>query len=83
PNPFNPSTRLRFDLPERAAVRLVVYDVAGRAVRVLVEETLGAGSYEETWDGRTEQGEDAASGVYWARLDAAGRTETTRLSLVR
>ena len=83
PNPFNPTTRIRFDLAEDGPVRFEIYDMAGRLVRRLVDENLAAGSYEETWRGVGNRGEDVASGVYFARLTAGGKTETTRLMLVR
>ncbi|MFH1681689.1 MAG: S8 family serine peptidase [Candidatus Eisenbacteria bacterium] len=83
PNPFNAATRIRFDLPESGPVRVAIYDLAGRLVRVLVDETLPAGSYEESWDGRGDRGEEAASGAYFAKLEAGGETGTTRLHLIR
>ncbi len=56
PNPFNPRTTIRFDLPAAGQVRLVVYDLAGRLVRVLVEGEVSAGSHEAVWDGRDATG---------------------------
>jgi hypothetical protein len=83
PNPFNPRTTIRFDLPAAGPVRLAVYDVAGRLVRVLVEGERAAGSYEAVWDGRDASGRSAPSGSYLARLVAGGEVEGVRLSLVR
>lgn len=83
PNPFNPSTHLRFDLPETAAVTLGIYSLQGRLVRVLLNETLSAGSYEEIWDGTGSGGESAASGVYFARLRKGPEILTQRLTLLR
>jgi len=83
PNPFNPRTTIRFDLPAAGNVRLAVYDVAGRLVRVLVEEEMVAGSQEAVWDGRDATGRAAPSGNYLARLVAGGKVEAVRLSLVR
>jgi hypothetical protein len=83
PNPFNPRTTIRFDLPAAGPVRLAVYDLAGRLVRVLVEGEIPAGSHEAVWDGRDQSGRSAPSGSYLARLVAGGKVEGVRLSLVR
>jgi alpha-tubulin suppressor-like RCC1 family protein len=83
PNPFNPMTTLRFDIPVGGRVHLAVYDVAGRLVRVLVEEELPAGTHQAVWDGRDSAGRAVASGSYFARLEAGGKVETVRMGLVR
>ncbi len=77
PNPFNRATTLRFSLLAGGPVRLEVVDLAGRRVDVLRDEPLAAGSHAVTWQPRA-----LASGVYLARLEAGGRTATTRLLLV-
>lgn len=83
PNPFNPRTTVAFDLPRAAHARLALHDVAGRLVRVLVDDALPAGSHEVVWDGRDASGRDAASGLYVARLVAGDARATLRLNLVR
>jgi hypothetical protein len=83
PNPFNPMTTIRFDLPAAGSVRLVVYDLAGRLVRVLVEGEIPAGSHEAVWDGRDSTGRSSPSGSYLARLVAGGRVEVVGMGLVR
>jgi hypothetical protein len=83
PNPFNPRTTIRFDLPTAVQVRLAIYDLAGRLVRVLVEGEVAVGSHEAVWDGRDASGRSAPSGSYLARLVAGGKVEGVRLSLVR
>jgi len=83
PNPFNPRTTIRFELPAAGTARLVVYDVAGRPVRVLVDGGLSAGAHEAVWDGTDSAGRETGSGSYLARLTAGGRPETIRMSLVR
>jgi hypothetical protein len=70
PNPFNPSTTLSYQLPQDAAVRLEVYDLIGRKVRSLVDESKSAGYYRVVWNGRDETGRDVASGVYLYRFSA-------------
>jgi len=83
PNPFNPMTRIDFALAASAAVRLRVYDAAGRLVRSLIDEDMPAGRYGETWDGRDTKGSIVASGVYFYRLDAGAFTETRKMVLLR
>ena len=78
PNPFNPATTIRYGLPQQANVRLAVYDVIGREVATLVNETKEAGSYEVTF---TTQ--PLASGVYLCRLTAGGYSKTIKITLVR
>ena len=83
PNPFNPRTALRFELPQAGFVRLSVYDVAGHAIRTLIEDSLPPGSHEAAWDGRDASGREVGSGSYLARLECGGKVETARLGLVR
>ncbi len=83
PNPFNPRTTIRFDLPAAGPVRLTVCDLAGRLVRVLVEGEIPAGSHEAVWDGRDASDRAAPSGSYLARLVAGGKVEVVRMGLVR
>jgi hypothetical protein len=82
PNPFNPSTVIDFTLPVAMPVALRIYDPAGRLVRTLVEETLGAGNHVTVWDGREASGGEAASGVYYYRLEGEGHGVATRKMLL-
>jgi len=71
PNSFNPSTVIRFNLPEQAAVTLTIHDVLGRTVRTLIlERTFAAGSHRLEWNGADDAGNALASGVYFYRLQA-------------
>ncbi len=83
PNPFNPATVIRFDLPSAGTVKLAVYDVLGRELTVLREGHLAAGSYSCTWDGRDRSGVRAASGVYLYRLQAGHMTASGKVTLLR
>ncbi len=84
PNPFNPSTTIAYELSRPAMVNLVVYDVAGRAVRTLVAaEQVSRGRHEVVWNGRDNSDRDAASGMYFLRLDAEEFSETRRITLIR
>ncbi len=83
PNPAAGTAEIRFRLPEDGTVRLVVVDVAGRLVTVLHDGGLEAGDHLVTWDGRTSDGGEASSGIYFITLTAGTRTMTERVVLVR
>jgi hypothetical protein len=83
PNPFNPSTTIRFGLGERAHVRLRIYDVSGRLVRMLVDGARSEGEHFERWNGMDSAGRTVASGVYFYRLEAGSFTETKKMVLMR
>jgi hypothetical protein len=86
PNPFNPATTIGFSLASEGTVSLIVYDVAGRVVRTLVEGACDAGPQSVVWDGTTDEGPRAASGVYFIRMHtpaAGGFTETGKIVLLK
>jgi len=99
PNPFNGATVIEFDpggvlsradegsptASGRSPIRvdLVIYDVSGRLVRRLAGAQLVAGTFRIEWDGRDERGKGAPSGIYFARLAAAGRTLNRKMILIR
>jgi len=83
PNPFNPSTTVAFTLATAGRAELALYDAAGRRVRTLAGGELAAGEHVAVWDGQTEGGSRAPSGVYFARLTAAGASSVQKLVLVK
>jgi 3',5'-cyclic AMP phosphodiesterase CpdA len=84
PNPFDRQADLSFMLPRAATVRLTVSDVHGRRVRQLVTGSLLiAGVHAVRWDGKTDRGKAAATGIYFATLEAGGTKVRTRLALLR
>jgi len=83
PNPFNPTTRITFSLSRKSHVRLRIYDVAGRLVRVLIDETRNAGTYGAVWDGKNENGHATASGIYFCRMEADDYERTLKMVLLR
>lgn len=79
PNPFRASgTRIRWHLPEVSHVKLHVMDVRGALVRTLVDGEAGAGDHEISWDGRDNEGQRSAAGLYFYRLEVPGRYVETR-----
>lgn len=83
PNPFNPSTTIRFHLPEAGRVELTVLDLRGRRVRSLVEGELDAGLHTLEWAGRDDRGRAVASGVYFLRLVTRGEQRQQKMVLVK
>ena len=83
PNPFNPVTTLRFDLPQAAAVRLVVHDLQGHEVARLLDRRVEPGYHQVTWDGRDRNGRQLPTGVYIARLTVPGYAKSIKLLLLR
>jgi len=78
PNPFNPSTNIKFYLPSRGFVSLKVFDLIGREVAIIVSEEMSAGSYSKQWSAN-----GLPSGVYFYRLQAGQLTLTKKLVLLR
>ena len=83
PNPFNPSTRLSFEMGETDHAQLKVYDAAGRLVATLVDEIRDAGQHAVVWDGRDALGRMSSAGVYLYRLEVGGYSESKRIVLIK
>ena len=87
PNPFNPETKIQFDIPgtrtTKANTRLAIYNASGQLVRVLVDEMRAPGSYEVQWDGRDNLGQFVASGIYIYKLISGDFVSTKKMILLR
>lgn len=83
PNPFNPTTSIRFALSGRSDVRIDIFDVAGRRIDTLADRPFSAGEHSVTWQGKDASGSDVASGVYFYRFEANGVSEAKRMTLIR
>lgn len=83
PNPFRGATTLEYALPEVAEVRLAIYDLLGRRVRVLARGEQPAGIHRVRWDGRNSAGQPVASGLYFVRFEAMGQQQVHKITLVR
>ena len=79
PNPFVTHSRIEYSLAAAGPVRLEVFDLNGRHLATLVSETLPPGRHATTWNGRADNGRKVASGVYFVRLQAAGKTLSQRV----
>ena len=78
PNPFNPETKIKFDLPVFGNVKLSVYNILGKEIKVLLNERLSRGSYELTFDGT-----DFAGGIYFYRIISDNFLETKSMVLLK
>jgi PKD repeat protein len=78
PNPFNPSTTISFYLPEASPVKVEIYDILGRSVKILLEDNLNAGVNSVRWDGTDASGRHVGSGQYIYRISAANGTNIVR-----
>jgi len=84
PNPFNPSTTLYFQVGTPGQVTIKIYNVAGKKVRTICERcSFQPGSHELLWDGKNQDGIEAANGIYFARFQINSMVDTKKLVLVR
>ena len=84
PNPFNPTTSIRYDVPAGGGmVTFRIYDVSGKLIQTVLDGPQTAGQQTVTWNGRDSQGRSVASGVYFYRLQAPGYEKTLKMVLVQ
>jgi flagellar hook assembly protein FlgD len=83
PNPFNPSTAIRFELGRAAHVKLQVFDISGALVRTLLDRAMASGPHRVLWDGRDDRARDVASGAYFYRIEAERASQARKLILLR
>ena len=83
PNPFNPTTTIRFRLPQDARVTLTIFDARGKRVATLVDDIMAADTHEELWDGRDGAGERVGSGIYFYRLQVGETVLTKKMVLLK
>jgi Ca-activated chloride channel family protein len=88
PNPFNPSTTIRYAVPgmrngELVSVSLVIYDILGQEIRTLVHEMQSSGMYTAVWDGTDNSGRQVSSGMYIYRLTAGSYSNSRRMVLMK
>ena len=83
PNPFNPETRIAYQLPQSGHVTLRIYNIQGQSVRTLVDDSKPAGYHTVVWDGTDEFGKRAASGIYFYRMASGDFNVTRKMVLLK
>lgn len=83
PNPFNPTTSIKYSLPVGENVSIIIYDITGKEVAKLVNNYQNAGTYVVTWNGKDNYGAQAASGVYLYRIQAGNYVKTQKMTLLK
>ncbi len=83
PNPFNPTTTIEFGIPAHSFVTLTIYDVLGQEVNSLVQSELAAGSYQYQWNGKDARSKSVETGIYFARISAAGSDQIVKMMLLK
>ena len=83
PNPFNPITTIRYDLPEDGPVSIIIYDLMGREVKTLVNQVSAPGRYSVNWNGRNKWGKQIASGMYFYRMETPGFQSVKKLIFLK
>ena len=83
PNPFNPETTISFNMPKGGFANLSIYNTKGQLVKTLANGMTQAGDHRLVWDGKDSKGSSVASGLYFYKLNANGRTETRKMMLMK
>ena len=83
PNPFNPVTTLRYDLPENSLVNITIYDMLGRQVKKLINQTQEAGFKSIIWDATNNYGKPVSAGVYLYQIQAGEFVQTKKMVLLK
>lgn len=83
PNPFNPATTIRFQIPKTEHVAIVVYDILGRQMTELTNGLYQAGTHQIYWEGKNQQGQPVASGLYIYRIKAGNFVQSKKMLLLK
>ena len=83
PNPFNPVTNIKFDIPKFDYVDILIYNINGQIIRTLQSGNLAPGKYNISWDGLDNHGQNLPSGIYFYYMEAAGFTKKNKMVLVK
>ena len=83
PNPFNPVTTLRYDLPENAMINITIYDMLGRQVKTLINQTQDAGYKSIIWNATNNYGKPVSAGIYLYQIHAGDNMQTKKMVLLK
>ena len=83
PNPFNPTTHIRFNIPETGLVNITIYDMLGRQIKSLINQTLDAGYISIIWDATNDYGKPVSAGIYLYQIQAGEYISTKKMVLLK
>ena len=83
PNPFNPVTTIRYDLPDNALVTITIYDMMGREIKNLVNQTQDAGFKSIIWNATNDYGKPVSAGIYLYQIQAGEYMQTKKMVLLK
>lgn len=83
PNPFNPTTKITYMLPNAEHVNLSIYNLLGQKIKMLVDEQQDAGSYDTIWDGKDDSGKEMTAGFYIYKLQAGSFSDMKKMLFVK
>ena len=83
PNPFNPITTLRYELPENGLVNIIIYDMLGKQVKTLINQTQDAGYRSIIWDATNDYGKPVSAGIYLYQIQAGKYMQTKKMVLLK
>lgn len=83
PNPFNPETVIRFNINMNSNIKISIYDSVGRMVKTILDKNVSAGVHEVKWDGKTQAGSNAASGIYYYQVKSFEYSIVKKMALLR
>ena len=83
PNPFNPTTTIQYELPQRSDVKIMIYDLLGRKVTTLINQTQDAGFRSVTWNATNDHGKPVSAGVYLYQIQAGDYVQTRKMVLFK
>ena len=83
PNPFNPETRISYQVPKTSLVKIEVFNLLGQRIKTLVNEEKSPGTYQINWNGMDDQGKSVVSGIYLYRMQTQSFNQMKRMILLR
>lgn len=83
PNPFNPETTIRFSIPDKGEVKLSIFNIKGQKVKTLLNSNMPAGKHSIVWDGKNDNGRLSASGIYFTRIEHAGKVKINKMIMLK
>jgi len=83
PNPFNPTTTIKFSISESGFTNLTIYNITGQKIRELISDNFDAGIHSVSWDGRDNYGDVVSSGIFFSRLEMGERVDFSKMMLVK